>query len=65
MRCAYCDEIINPGDTYYSFDDGNVCEDCLDEYLHDYAVDHRETCNEEEIEEDPRMESWAEWRGEK
>lgn len=87
MRCAYCDEIIEVGDTYYSVGRDHVCANCIIDYLNDWCLDgekyviedeevseddlndwlieNSHICNEEEEYTDERMESYAEWNGEK
>lgn len=35
-QCEYCEADISVDEDYYSFDDGDICENCIKEYLKDH-----------------------------
>lgn len=35
-QCEYCECEITVSEDYYSFDDGDICESCIKDYLEDH-----------------------------
>ena len=56
MRCSICGKIIEDGEYYYSFDDADVCHECIEDYIDDYKDEHHIRCTEREEDSDPRYE---------
>ena len=49
MVCKYCGNHIDNGEDYYEFEDGIICEDCINDYLRDHSY----TAGEEDPRDEP------------